>query len=298
MSLVATHPDLDLAATAVLEPPGRSLKVSSFGLSDTGRVRPGNEDSFLIADLAKRMHVQQSNLNQADTQYSAEWGHLFVVADGMGGHQAGEEASSLAVRTIERFALNTLKWFFHLQGPEEKNVLTEFQAALRATDRTLFEAATRNPELQGMGTTVTMAYALGHELFIVHVGDSRCYLYRDGGLHRVTRDHTLTAELVRRGALQPEEAAHHPYRHIITNCLGGTEPGVEVEAHKLDLAAGDLVLLCSDGLTEMVDDDRIAAVLREAGDLHAAGERLVALANQAGGKDNITVVLARFDGTD
>jgi protein phosphatase len=293
-----TYPDVHAGGTAVAERPGPRLSVRSFGLTHTGRVRPANEDTFLIADLAKAMHVQQSSLDEPDTHYGSECGHLFVVADGMGGHQAGEQASSLAVRTIEREALNTLKWFFHLQGPEEKNVLGEFQAALRQADRTLFAAADHHPEFHGMGTTVTMAYALGHELFVVHVGDSRCYLYRDRRLHRLTRDHTLTAELVRRGALQPEEAAHHPYRHIITNCVGGTDPGVEVEARKLDLAPGDLVLLCSDGLTERVDDDRIAAVLRNEADVKTACQQLVELANEAGGKDNITVVLARFDGSE
>jgi protein phosphatase len=298
MSDTATHPDFQAAGTAVAERPSPNWTVRSFGLTHTGQVRPGNEDSFLIADLAKAMHVQQSSVAQADTQYSSECGHLFVVADGMGGHQAGEQASSLAVRTIERETLNTLKWFFHLEGPEEKNVLTEFQTALRQVDRTLFEEATRHPEFHGMGTTVTMAYALGQELFVVHVGDSRCYLYRGGRLHRLTRDHTLTAELVRRGALRPEEAADHPYRHIITNCVGGTDPGIDVEAHKLDLAAGDLILLCSDGLTEMVDDGRIAAVLHDRPEPKAACERLVAMANEAGGKDNITVLLARFDGSE
>jgi protein phosphatase len=297
MNSAATYPDVHQAGTAVAERPAPNWTVRSFGLSNPGRVRPSNEDSFLIADLAKALHVQQSNLDQADMQYGSEFGHLFVVADGMGGHQAGEEASSLAVRTIERETLNTLKWFFHLQGPEEKNVLSEFQAALRHADSALFEAATRHPEFQGMGTTVTMAYTLGRELFVVHVGDSRCYLYRGGRLHRLTRDHTLTAELVRRGALGPEEAAHHPYRHIITNCVGGTEPGVEVEARKHELAVGDVLLLCSDGLTEMVDDAGIAAVLHDEANLQAACERLVALANEAGGKDNITVVLARFDGS-
>jgi protein phosphatase len=296
MSDVATYPEVAPTPAVGLRHPVRNLSVRSFGLTHPGRVRPANEDAFLIADLAKAMRVLHSSLHEADTHYSSECGHLFLVADGMGGHQAGEQASSLTVRTIERFVLNTLKWFFRLQGPEEKNVLGEFQAALRQADEALFEEATRHPEFHGMGTTVTMAYGLDHELFVVHVGDSRCYLYRDGRLHRVTRDHTLTAELVRRGSLGPEEAARHPYRHIITNCVGGTEPGVHVEAHKLDLAAGDVILLCSDGLTEMVKDEAIAEVLRAEADPRAACERLVALANEAGGKDNITVVVARFDG--
>lgn len=295
MSQLATDLETPSTGTAVAEPVAPKLKVRSFGLTDKGQRRPGNEDSFLVADLAKEMRVQQSSLPQAPRYCGAECGQLFLVADGMGGHQAGEQASSLAVRSIEHSVLNTLKWFFHLQGPEEKNVLTEFQAALRQADRTLFQEAERHPEYRGMGTTVTMAYRLDRELFIVHVGDSRCYLYRDGRLHCITRDHTLTAELVRRGAIEPREAAGHPYRHVITNCVGGTEPGVQVEAHKMDLAPGDVLLLCSDGLTEMVADDRIAEVLLRDDDPRAACERLVAMANEAGGKDNITVIVARFD---
>jgi len=116
--------------------------------------------------------------------------------------------------------------------------------------------------------------------------------------YRLTRDHTLTAELVRRGALEPEEAKRHPYRHIITNCVGGTEPGVEVEAHELDLAPRDVILLCSDGLTDMLDDATIASMLRDEAAPRTVCERLVARANEAGGKDNITVVLARFDGSE
>ena len=297
MQQLATRPESPAAAPAVA-PALTSLRVHTFGLSDRGRVRPHNEDAFLIAELAKAMRVLQSNPPQADTHYGSERGHLFLVADGMGGHQAGEEASSLTVRSIEWFVLNTLKWFFHLQGPEEKNVLSEFQAALRQADRTLFERAEHHPQLHGMGTTVTMAYQLGPELFIVHVGDSRGYLLRGGRLQRLTSDHTLTAELVRRGALDPQDAAQHPYRHVITNCVGGTEPGVSVEARKLDLAAGDVLLLCSDGLTDMVDDAAIQGVLGAEADPRAACERLVARANEAGGKDNITAIVARFEAAE
>jgi protein phosphatase len=297
MQEVATRPASPSAPPAAA-PAVMSLGVRTFGLSHRGRVRPHNEDAFLIAELAKAMRVLQSNPPQADTHYGSERGHLFLVADGMGGHQAGEQASSLTVRSIEWFVLNTLKWFFHLQGPEEKNALTEFQAALRQADRTLFERAERHPELQGMGTTVTMAYQLGPELFIVHVGDCRGYLLRGGRLQRLTSDHTLTAELVRRGALDPRAAAEHPYRHVITNCVGGTEPGVSVEAHKVDLAAGDVLLLCSDGLTDMVDDAALQGVLSAEPDPRAACERLVARANEAGGRDNITVIIARFEAAE
>jgi PPM family protein phosphatase len=276
-------------------PPHRPLSVRTFGLTDPGLVRPSNEDQFLIAELTKSMKVLHASLPQPKTQYSDERGYLFIVADGMGGHQAGEQASAMAVESIEAFALNTLSWFFLLQGGEEHNVLKEFQAALQQADAQVCREAAQHRELAGMGTTVTIAYSVGSRLFVVHVGDSRCYLLHGSEFQRVTHDHTLVAEMISRGALQPEDAAHNRLRHIITNAVGGHDLGVKVECHRLELEADDMLLLCSDGLTEMVSDDRIAAVLQAQRDPRKACERLVAEANENGGKDNITVIAARFE---
>src|SRR4029077_5072931 len=156
--------------------PGRALAVQTFGLTDRGRVRRSNEDQFLIAELTKAMKVLHASLPQPKTQYSDEDGSLLLVADGMGGHQAGEQASAMAVESIEAFALNTLKWFFLLKGTEEHNVLKEFQAALQEADAKVCREAAQHRELAGMGTTVTIAYSVGSRLFVIHVGDSRCYL--------------------------------------------------------------------------------------------------------------------------
>jgi protein phosphatase len=158
----------------------------------------------------------------------------------------------------------------------------------------MFEEASRHPELVGMGTTLTLAFAADWRLLLAHAGDSRCYLLSGAELHQLTQDHTMVAEMVRLGTLSPQEAARHPHRHILTNALGGNAPGVRVEMHKLDLEAGDVMLLCSDGLTEMVPDARIAAILQEEQEPRRACERLVAEANERGGKDNITVVVACF----
>jgi protein phosphatase len=272
-----------------------ALTLCAHGLTDRGRVRRNNEDQFLIATLAKALRLQQTSLPRGGTQLSDERGHLLVVADGMGGHRGGEHASALAVDTLEHFVLNAFKWFVHLKGPDENTVLTDFQNALAQTDARLFEEARRQPQLWGMGTTLTMAYSLGRDLFLVHVGDSRCYLFRHDRLHQITRDHTLVQELVNRGHLKPEEANHHALRHMITNVVGGTEPGVRPEIHRLPIQAGDVVLLCSDGLTEMVADEDIAAVLRAAPSPQAACEQLVEAANERGGQDNITVIVARYD---
>ncbi len=272
----------------------QQLLVRSYGLTDAGKLRKENEDQFLIAELTKALRVLRSSLPQPNTQYSDDRGYLFIVADGMGGHQAGEQASALAVGSIEEFVLNTLRWFFHLRSEEEQNVLAEFQLALRQADARIFEQATGHPELKGMGTTLTMAYYSNDQLFVVHVGDSRCYLQRGGKLYRLTHDHTLVAEMVRRHAITPEQAAEHFLRHVITNCVGGDKRGLQVEAHRVDLAPDDTVLLCSDGLNEMLSDDQIGQLLRSAKNPQAACESLVAEANARGGKDNITVVVANF----
>jgi protein phosphatase len=277
-------------------PPARHpLAVQSFGITDRGQVRSNNEDQFLIAELTKAMRVQHSSLPQARTQYSQQRGYLFIVADGMGGHRAGKEASALAVETIEEFVLNTLKWFFHLKGTEEHKVLSEFQTGLRQADDRLFAEAAQHPEFRGMGTTLTMAYSLDTDLFVVHVGDSRCYLFRAGEMHQLTQDHTLVAEMARRGMLNPAEAAGHRLRHVITNVVGGHQAGVQVEAHKLGLEAGDRLLLCTDGLTGMLSVERIRDILQTEPQPREACTQLVAEANQQGGRDNITVIVARFD---
>jgi protein phosphatase len=213
----------------------------------------------------------------------------------MGGHQAGEQASALAVDAMERFVLNTLKWFLHLRGGEGQTLLQEFRTALEQADAKIYQEAKQHPQLWGMGTTLTMAYSLNRDLFIAHVGDSRCYLFRAGELEQVTNDHTLVQEMVRQGHLNPEEASHHRLRHVVTNVLGSTEPGVQPEVHKVKVEPGNVLLLCSDGLTEMVSDEEIAQVLRTDADLRRACERLIALANEKGGKDNVTVVLVRYD---
>jgi protein phosphatase len=212
----------------------------------------------------------------------------------MGGHQAGEVASSLTVETIEDFLLNTLKRFSDLQVSEEQGALKELESALRQADARIFEEAALHPELLGMGTTLTLAFAVNWKLYVAHAGDSRCYLFSKGSLQQVTHDDTIVAEMVRQGTLSLEEASTSKYRNVVTNALGGHKPGVRVELHKLDLEPDDTVLLCSDGLTGMVSDARIAAVLHEEQDPQRACERLIAEANERGGKDNITVLVARF----
>jgi len=292
-----TQPDEPMSTTEDTGPQleRRPLTVKTFGITDKGRVRSSNEDHFLIAELTKAMRISQTSLPEAKTQFGEERGHLFLVADGMGGHKGGEHASALAILAIQQFTLNTLKWFFESNRHEAERVLAEFQTALREADLRVREEAEDHRELKGMGTTVTMAYQLEAQLCIVHVGDSRAYLYRADELDQITRDHTIVADMIRSGAIQQEDAASHRLRHVITNVVGGNEAGVKVEAHAIEVQAGDRLLLCSDGLTEMVTDEAIAAMLHDDPEPESVCAKLVAQANEAGGRDNITVLIVRFD---
>jgi protein phosphatase len=287
-----------MTGKSVIPMSARPLTVKAFGITDKGKVRTTNEDQFLIAELTKAMRVWQTSLPEPKVQVGEEHAHLFLVADGMGGHQAGERASALAVVAIEQFTLNTFKWFFGSDDAEAQKVLTQFQSALGQADVSILKEAAEHPELSGMGTTVTMAFHLGTQLCVVHVGDSRAYLYRDGELHQLTEDHTLMADMVRSGALRPDQVAGHRLRHVITNVVGGPSPGVNVEAHAFEVQAADRLLLCSDGLTEMVTNEAIAATLDAEPAPEVGAKKLLAQANEGGASDNITLLIVRFDPAD
>jgi serine/threonine protein phosphatase PrpC len=273
----------------------RPLTVKAFGVTDKGKVRTTNEDQFLIAELTKAMRVWQTSLPEPKLQVGEERGHLFLVADGMGGQLAGERASALAVAAIEEFMLNSFRWFFGSGSPDEQRVLAQFESAIRHADARILEETAAHPELSGMGTTVTMAFHLGAQLCVIHVGDSRAYLYRDHELHQLTEDHTLVADMVRSGALRRDQVAEHQLRHTITNVVGGPELGVKVEARALEVRDGDRLLLCSDGLTEMVTNDAIAATLDAEPAPEAAAKKLLAQANDGEASDNITLIVVRFE---
>jgi protein phosphatase len=277
-----------------LQPPKR-VRVEFGGLTHPGKVRENNEDHFLVARLAKSMQVFRSSLpGDGKTQFSDEEGYLMVVADGMGGAAAGERASALAVRTVEEFVLNAFKWFLHLGAREEHALLTELREGLERADRNVFQRAQADPKLVGMGTTLTMAYSVAADLFIVHAGDSRAYLFRDGELQQLTTDHTLVQIMIAGGVISPEDAKNHVRRNVITNVIGGPQEGVHAEIHKVAVRDGDTLLLCTDGLSEPVEGPVIAEVLDRYHDPEAACRRLLELALERGGPDNVTAVVARY----
>jgi protein phosphatase len=235
------------------------------GITDVGRVRPHNEDTF---------HVSPD-------------GRVLIVADGMGGHEAGEVASALAVEAlVEFFGGEREKAAVAGEEPMERLLVKAFEAAHERVRK----AAESREGCEGMGTTLILAYILGDWLHTCHVGDVRCYVHGATGLKQVTQDHSLVGALVRAGHLRPDEARRHPRRNEILQAVGlatGTVP----EVHAVELAAGDLVLLCSDGLWEALTDDEIEAILAWEGSMRQRATQLVDRANAAGGRDNITVVL-------
>jgi protein phosphatase len=286
-----------MAAPASLSDPGPTppLVVRSFGLSDPGRVRKNNEDVFVVGELTRTLLVRHTNFPQPDAVHSGHRGYVFLVADGVGGSKAGEVASRLSTDSVEEFLLNAFRRFATAPSVDGQAALQELQAALRRADARLFEEAGRHPEWRGMATTLTLAIASGRRLFVAHAGDSRCYLHSGGILRQLTTDHTIAGEMARSGLIEDSLKGQHPWRHVVTNLLGGVEPGVRAEVHLLDLHAGDVLLLCSDGLTEMLSDESISATLVENSEPQSACTELVLQANRAGGRDNITVVVARFD---
>jgi PPM family protein phosphatase len=208
---------------------------------------------------------------------------LFAVADGMGGAQAGEVASRLAAAALEDDADGAT-------GPEERVV-----ALIEEANRRVFQRANEDEAASGMGTTMTVALVDGDQVTIGHVGDSRAYRFRAGELEQLTDDHSLVAELVRSGRLTPEEADTHPQRSVITRAVG-TDPDIDVDRFTVEAAPGDVYLICSDGLSDMLDERQIRDVFSEhSDDLEAAAKALVGAANRVGGDDNITVVVFQID---
>jgi protein phosphatase len=279
---------------SVSERPVR-VTVAFGGATHAGRVREKNEDQYLVAKLAKSMRICASSLSESETtRFSDEEGYLMIVADGMGGVAGGQEASAMAVRTVEAFVLDAIKWFLHTEGREQDTLLAELRHALQRADHEIVERADAEPRLNGMGTTLTLSFSVGTDLFVAHAGDSRAYLFRDGHLERLTSDHTLVQLLVDHGAITPEDAREHPRRHVITNVVGGPSAGVHVEIHRRSLADGDVLLLCTDGLTEELTEAEIAQVITESPDTDETAHLLVDAALEGAARDNVTVAVAKY----
>jgi serine/threonine protein phosphatase PrpC len=256
---------------------GDVVEIVSSGVSDVGRVRTNNEDSFRI--------VEPQN--------------LFILSDGMGGEAHGEVASSMAVETIAKYCAG--------EGPKEDSGVTlhgtalenwnpqtkRLQNAVFQANFEIYKSAQEHPEQRGMGATLTAAWVNGGKLSVAHVGDSRAYLLRAGGLQQLTSDHSLVAEQVRRGIITPQQAEESDMQSVLLRALGAN-PEVEVDVDEVDVMPRDLLLFCSDGLTRMVTEPEIAGTLQAETDPAAAAQKLVNLANERGGLDNVTVIVVRI----
>src|SRR5204863_510250 len=267
----------------------KPIKVEVFAKTDLGRTRDLNDDRFLVADLSRR----EASLQPAVRVHQiGERGSLFVVADGMGGAAAGELASQMATETIYQQMVRA--W-----GTEREVTAQRFayrlKEAVEVANEQIHAYAAAHPEVRGMGTTTTAVGVLADHFFLSQVGDSRAYLIRNGQAVQLTRDQSLMQRLVEAGELTEEEAARSERRNIILQAL---EPDarVKVDLTHQEVRKGDILVLCSDGLTGTVKKEEIATVATRERDLLAACDKLIALANERGGPDNITVVLARFDG--
>jgi serine/threonine protein phosphatase PrpC len=247
------------------------MKIAASGQTDVGQKRDHNEDSYLVdEDLG-----------------------LFVVADGMGGHAGGGTASRIAVETIQarmRDAQAADPDVFSQPAPLEESPLREvLRDAVEGACASIYQAAQGDPSLAGMGTTVTAAVISGANAFVAHVGDSRCYLARRGHIYQVSEDHSLVNEQLKAGAITPDEARHSRFKNIITRSVG-FEADVAVDMMGVEVEPGDRLVICCDGLSNLVEDDEILAIATSCA-LEEAPRRLIDLANERGGDDNITVIV-------
>ncbi|MCH1438513.1 MAG: protein phosphatase 2C domain-containing protein [Rubripirellula sp.] len=268
----------------------------TFGLSDCGRVRKVNQDQFLIAELIKSMLVSATTLDLGERVFGRVQGEILLVADGMGGHAAGEKASQLAITHLVHRLLNSVHWFFHGDDWNEDDFVENLQLLMQDANAKILRESAKNSNVRGMGTTLTMAHRIGRRMFVVHAGDSRCYLYRNGGVEQLTTDHTLARQMVEQGGMRPEDESTSRWGNVLWNVLGGnSNDEVVAEARRVDLEEGDLIVLCSDGLHRYVGPDMLAEVLAVTEHPEAACRTLVDFANSSGGQDNVTVVVAKPD---
>jgi protein phosphatase len=269
--------------------PNGGVVVHVFGRTDVGRTREHNEDAFVVVDLSTDNATLQPEVR---THTSGPRGTLFMVADGMGGAAAGEIASAMAVEIV----LDDLRTnWLPSSGVTSDAFVRAIKQATKAANEQINSYAGQHPEFRGMGTTATIAGLFGDTLYLAQVGDSRAYLVRNGVAQQITKDQSLMQKLIEAGELTEEEAEQSERRNIILQALG-PEPTIKVDLTHQGIRSGDTLVLCSDGLSGQVSKDEIASIIESEPDLTSACKALIDRANAAGGPDNITVIVARFEG--
>ncbi|HZO17392.1 MAG TPA: Stp1/IreP family PP2C-type Ser/Thr phosphatase, partial [Gemmatimonadaceae bacterium] len=273
---------------ATTDPRG-DITVHVLGRTDVGRTREHNEDAFLVADLTSGAVTDQG---EAASYTLGPRGVLFMVADGLGGAAAGEIASGMAVDVV----LQELRRTWVSAPTRDPDTFAHaLKKACDVANTRIYEYAMKNPDHRGLGTTATIAGLLGDRLYLVQVGDSRAYIVRGGVAQQITKDQSLMQRLIEAGELTPEEAEHSERRNIILQALG-PEPTVKIDLTHQHVRRGDRLVLCTDGLSGQVRKEEIARVVAQETDLATAGQSLIDRANENGGPDNITVVIAHFEG--
>jgi serine/threonine protein phosphatase PrpC len=285
-----SHTDLD---TVPIPPKPRDEDLDFFGLTDRGLVRKDNQDHFLVTTLHKTMRVHVTSLPNPELLElpSQRLASIGMVCDGVGGHAGGEEASRSAAEAIAGYVTNTMSCFFSMDTSDDTALLDSLREAATRSHELIAERAKESGDRKGMATTLTMFVAVWPTLYLLQVGDSRCYRLRKGELEQLTRDQTMAQDLVDSGVLKPEQAQKSPYAHVLSSSLGGSTWIPEVS--KTDLMTGDILMLCTDGLTKHVPQDRIAERLRAMKTSEEAVRALVADTMAAGASDNVTVLVLR-----
>lgn len=279
-----------------------AIHIDCHGETHVGRHRSSNEDQFLIADLNKSMRIHQTSLGLSHQTrlFGGSQGKLLLVADGLGGHESGERASTLAVDGVANHLLNAMDWFLRVNSSNQSDFEADLANAFRHSQDVVEAEADAIPQRRGMATTMTMAYVDWPKVYVVHVGDTRCYHISDGRIHRVTTDHTME-HLIKLAATQnridEKDQDTNPAitKHTLWNVIGGNTDSLEPQISRAKLNVEDSLLLCSDGLTSYVNDNEILQMIEQKKTSKEVCQCLIQLANDRGGRDNITAVHARFN---
>ena len=307
---VAAHtasPDLDDTTEPPLAASSQDLRMDvhspthdAYGITDIGHRRRTNQDQFLIARLNKSMRVDATSLPLEPRIYGSLRGHVMVVADGMGGHAGGARASELAIGYLVSRVLGKIHWHFHGEA-EEAAFIRSLQRMLQDTHARILAESSHDASNRGMGTTCTMAYVVWPTMYVVHAGDSRCYVIKgedrdghnpDATAYQMTTDHTMARRMVESGGLDPADEATSRWSNVLWNVLGGhSDTELIADVQRVDLPPGDTVVLCSDGLYRYIDAKQLASVVIQSESPKEAARELVRIALSAGGEDNVTAVV-------
>ena len=293
-------PDTDATDPGPVAVPSRvfssRVQVDLAGLSHSGRVRENNEDHFLISRMGRFLEVQQTNIpDELRPERFEECFYGLIVADGVGGGAAGEVASRTAIRALVDMAESSPNWFFRLDEDRHvKELMERLRNRAGQIHEELIRTAKDDPALRGFGTTMTLGLSVGNVFFLSHIGDSRAYLFRKGVLQQLTHDHTLAQELTDKGFTSEYGVPVDRFRHVLTQALTDKRGAVDAEVIAVDLEDADRVLLCTDGLTDMIDDAAIAEVMGRDMPSAETCRELIDRALAAGGSDNVTVAMASY----